>query len=87
MVEGREPPETVATHEPKRTAAAVAVAVGLAQSMETKREVAAVAAATALQLETLSPMRPLAAPGNLLSPWQFIMRSNQLAKKSRGSLR
>jgi len=86
MTEGYEPFGAAAISETKRQVAVAAVAVALAQS-ETKRQVAAVAVAIALLLEAPSLVQPPAAPGNWLSPWQSVMRSNQLAKKSRGSLR
>ena len=87
MIEGYEPFGAAIISETKRMVAVAAVAVAFAQSMETKRQAAAAAVATALLLEAPSPMRPPATSGNLLSPWQSVMRSNQLAKKSRGSLR
>ena len=89
MTEGYEPFGSATISEIKRKAAVAAVAVALAQSVEPKRQaaVAAVAVATALLLEAPSPVQPLSAPGSSLSAWQLVMRSNQLAKKSRGSLR
>ena len=87
MTEGYEPFGSATIREIKRKAAVAAVAVALVQSMEPKRQAAAAAVATALLLEAPSPVQLPVAPGSSLSPWQFVMRSNQLAKKSRGSLR
>jgi hypothetical protein len=67
-------------------AAAAAVAVALAQE-QTRLTAAAVAVSTALQLQAESPAAQPWRLGTPLSPWQLIMRANQLAKKSRGSLR
>jgi hypothetical protein len=68
------------------SAAAAAVAVALAQQ-QAMQMAAAAAVSTALLLQAAAPARPLFVNGTALSPWQLIMRSNQLAKKSRGSLR
>ena len=88
MTEGFEPFGAAAISEIKRQVAVAAVAVALAQSMDRKSQAAAAAVATALLLQIPAPAQPPAVmPGNLLSPWQSVMRSNQLAKKSRGSLR
>jgi hypothetical protein len=86
MSEGN-PFDSAAISELKRKAAVAAVTVALAQTVEIKQKVAAAAVATALSLGAPAAMPLPAAPGSLLSPWQSVMRSNQLAKKSRGSLR
>ena len=66
--------------------AAAAVAVALAQE-QIRQQAAAAAVAAAFLLYAPAEAKPLPTAGGLLSPWQLIMRSNQLAKKSRGSLR
>ena len=70
-------------------AAAAAVAVALAQE-QARQMAAVVAVSAALLLQAAPPVKPafpFLVSGTLPSPWQLVMRSNQLAKKSRGSLR
>jgi hypothetical protein len=98
----KSPPTKEPASQALAAAAVVAVAFAQEQSRQ-MAAAAAVSAALMLQAtahakffpapEASEPCRgsevsePCRGSGAVLSPWQLIMRSNQLAKKSRGSLR
>ena len=82
--------KTPPTKETTDQALAAAAAVGVALAQEQARQMAvaaAVSVALLLQATAHEASEPWRGSGAALSPWQIIMRSNQLAKKSRGSLR
>jgi hypothetical protein len=77
--------QTDASIEQKRCVAAAAVAIALAEEYQLKAAAAATAVALLLQTPAVPPaLEPRRAE---VSPWQAVMRANQLIKKSRGMLR